>query len=119
MSMRSTSGEVEREILIRDKQTMKFSFISTLLFILLTGCSAPINSVKPQFTPNTSVSTDMGSVKFSTLDTSKWDLAYAFVFGAQPLPVSIYDITDDLFPRSTSPEVECIYTSYNTLKKEC
>lgn len=75
---------------------MKFSFILILLFILLTGCSAPINSVKPQFTPNTSVSANMGSIKFSTLDTSKWDIAYTFVFGTHPLSVSIYDITNDL-----------------------
>lgn len=75
---------------------MRFSFISVLLFILLTGCSAPINSVKPQFTPKTFVSTDMGNVVFSTLDTSKWDIAYTFVFGTHPLPVSVYDITDDL-----------------------
>lgn len=75
---------------------MRFFFISILLFILLTGCSAPINSVKPQFTPKPSASTDLGSIKFSTLDTSKWDIAYTFVFGTNPLPVTIYDITDDL-----------------------
>lgn len=75
---------------------MRLVFISILVFLLLTGCSAPTYSVKPQFTPNTSVFTDMGNIKFSTLDTSKWDIAYAFVFGTHPLPVSIYDITNDL-----------------------
>lgn len=75
---------------------MRLSILSILLFILLTGCSAPINSVKPQFTPKTSVSADKGSVVFSTLDTSKWDVAYTVVFGTHPLPVSIYDVTDDL-----------------------
>lgn len=75
---------------------MRLIFISILVFILLTGCSAPTYSMKPQFTPNTSVSTDMGSIKFSTLDTSKWDVAYTFVFGTHPLPFSIYDITNDL-----------------------
>lgn len=91
-----SSLSLPNKTLPKDIQIMRLSILSILLFILLTGCSAPINSVKPQFTPKTSVSTDMGSVVFSTLDTSKWDMAYTLVFGTHPLPVSIYDITGDL-----------------------
>lgn len=91
-----SSLSLPNKTLPKDTQIMRLSIMSIFLFILLTGCSAPTYSIKPQFTPKTPVSSETGSVVFSTLDTSKWDVAYAFVFGTHPLPVSIYDITDDL-----------------------
>lgn len=78
---------------------MKFTLLATIMLVLLTGCSAPLSTLKPEFIPLAATPKDKGHVIFSLFDIPKGngELFIRFMFGMpRGINASVYDVTDGL-----------------------
>lgn len=78
---------------------MRITLILGSILILLAGCSAPLATLKPDFTPLTATPEKKGHVIFSLFDAPKGngELFLRFMFGMpRGIEASVYDVTDGL-----------------------
>lgn len=78
---------------------MRITLILGSILILLAGCSAPLATLKPEFTPLSATPENKGHVLFSLFDVPKGngELFLRFMFGyPQGIEASVFDVTDGL-----------------------
>jgi hypothetical protein len=78
---------------------MRISLILGSVLILFAGCSAPLSTLKPDFTPLVTTPEKKGHVIFSLFDVPKGngEQFLRFMFGfPQGIEASVFDVTDEL-----------------------